>query len=94
MGRYDKKDSRLNFLPYENHHKEHILLMRKNVLPLLTEEPKKGENTIIVGHDDLFEAVTGIYPEPQGIAYVIKPKGSNSIEILGSLLPEEWAQQE
>jgi hypothetical protein len=26
---------------------------------------------VIVGHDDVFEAATGIYPEPQGVAYIL-----------------------
>ncbi|WP_414530113.1 hypothetical protein [Nodularia chucula] len=50
--------------------------------------------TIIVGHDDLFEAATGFYPDPQGMAYVVKPDGKGSFELIANMLPEEWAKLE
>ena len=64
--------------------------MSLNLTPFLSEKPPKGKNTIIVGHDDLFEAATGIYPEPQGIAYIVLPNGNGSYKILGKILPNEW----
>ena len=48
-------------------------------------------NTVLVGHDDVFEAATGIYPEPQGVAYVLKPDGQGGFEILANMMPEDWA---
>lgn len=92
FGRYDKKDSRLNFLPYEDYTDDLVALMKKNVTPLLTAMPERGSNTVIVGHDDIFESATGIYPDPQGIAYVIKPDGQGGFSLVANLLPGEWAQ--
>ena len=92
FGEWTQKDSRLNFLPYENYTEDHVALMKKNVMPLLTRPPRAGTNTIIIGHDDIFEAATGIYPEPQGIAYILKPDGKNKIKIITSMLPSEWAK--
>ena len=60
-------------------------------MPLLTRPPLSGTNTIIIGHDDPFEAVTGIYPEPQGIAYIIQPDEGKGFKLIASLLPYEWA---
>ena len=91
FGRVDQKDSRLNFLPYEDYTPDHIDLMRKNVNPILSTQPKEGENTIIVGHDDIFESATGIYPDPQGIAYIIKPLGKSKFQLIANILPSEWA---
>ena len=91
FGEWTQKDSRLNFLPYENYTEDHIELMKKNVMPLLMRPPLSGTNTIIIGHDDPFEAVTGIYPEPQGIAYIIQPDGGKGFKLIASLLPSEWA---
>ena len=91
FGEWTQKDSRLNFLPYENYTEDHIALMKKNVMPLLTRSPLPGTNTIIIGHDDIFEAATGIYPEPQGIAYILQNEGKNSFKIITSVLPSEWA---
>ena len=92
FGRFDKKDSRLNFLPYEEYTIDHVKLMKKNVLPIISTIPKDGENTIVIGHDDIFESATGIYPEPQGIAYILKPLGSGNFEIISNVLPEEWSE--
>ena len=92
FGRVDKKDSRLNFLPYEDYTPDHINLMRKNVSPILSEQPKEGKNTIIVGHDDIFESATGIYPDPQGIAYIIKPLGKGKFQLIANILPSEWSK--
>ncbi|MEM8504153.1 MAG: histidine phosphatase family protein [Cyanobacteria bacterium P01_D01_bin.1] len=91
FGEY-KKDSALNFLPFEDYTDEQIEQMRANVTPFLTMLPDAGTNTVIVGHDDLFEAGTGIYPDPQGIAYVLEPDGDGGFDILANLLPEEWAE--
>ena len=92
FGRVDQKDSRLNFLPFEEYTSDYVELMRKNVNPILSAEPEKGKNTIIVGHDDIFESATGIYPDPQGIAYVIQPLGSGKFKLLANILPNEWAK--
>ncbi len=66
--------------------------MKSNVMPLLTAVPDSGMNTVIVGHDDIFEAATGIYPDPMGIAYILKPDGQGSFEIIANMLPEDWLQ--
>ena len=91
FGEWTQKDSRLNFLPYENYTEDHIELMKKNVMPLLTRPPLSGTNTILIGHDDPFEAVTGIYPEPQGIAFILQPDDGKGFKIIASVLPSEWA---
>ena len=91
FGEWTQKDSRLNFLPYEEYTEDHVALMKKNVIPLLTRSPLQGTNTIIIGHDDVFEAATGIYPEPQGIAYILQPERNNSFKVITSVLPSEWS---
>ena len=90
FGRVDQRDSRLNFLPYEDYSDELVELMKKNVMPLLSNPPANDSNTVIIGHDDLFEAATGIYPEPQGIAYILEPNGDKGFKIIGNLLPTDW----
>ena len=54
--------------------------------------PESGTNNIIVGHDDIFETATGIYLDPQGIAYVVKPDDNGGFEVIANALPEEWEQ--
>lgn len=87
--RYEKNE-KLNFLPSEDYTPEQIEKMRERVMPLVVKVPSDGVNTVIVAHDDPFEAVTGIYPEPQGVAYVLKPNGEN-FTILARLEPGDWA---
>ena len=65
--------------------------MKKNVMHLLTRPPLPGTNTIIIGHDDPFEAVTGVFPEPQGIGYILQPDGGKSFKIIARVLPFKWA---
>ena len=85
------KNAKLNFLPFEDYTDEQVEEMKTNVTPLLTAAPAEGTNTVIVGHDDIFEAATGIYPDPQGIAYVLTPDGNGGFELQANMLPEEWA---
>ena len=91
FGKYEK-NSALNFLPFEDYTDEQVEQMKSNVMPLLTAEPASGTNTVIVGHDDIFESATGIYPDPQGMAYVVTPDGNGGFEVVANMLPEEWSQ--
>ena len=91
FGRYEK-NAKLNFLPFEEYTDAQVEEMKANVTPLLTAVPASGQNTVIVGHDDIFEAATGIYPAPQGMAYVLTPDGNGGFELVANMLPEEWAK--
>jgi phosphohistidine phosphatase SixA len=77
LGKY-VKNSALNFPKAEDYTPEQEAQMKAQLMPLLTAVPRAGTNTIIVGHDDVFEAATGIYPSPQGMAYVVRPDGKGS----------------
>lgn len=88
FGRYEKTE-KLNFYPAAEFTSEQMGIMKTAAEPLLIALPAAG-NTVIVGHDDVFEAVTEIYPEPQGVAYVLKPTG-NEFEIMGRIGPDDWS---
>ena len=89
FGQYEKNED-LNFLPFAEFTKEQMEKMKKQVVPFLSTKPEKGKNTVIVAHDDPFEAATGIYPDPQGICYVLEPKGNGSFNILGFVEASAW----
>lgn len=91
FGTYSKTPD-LNFAKAETYTDAQTKNMRDHLLPLLTVTPPKGKNAVIVGHDDPFEAATGIYPEPQGVAYVLKSGSDGTFEILGHIDPDEWPQ--
>lgn len=79
----------LNFEPAEDYAPEQVQAMADRVTPLLTAPVPHG-NRVIVGHDDPFKAATGIYPEPQGVAYVIRPDGAGGFAVLGHIPPDGW----
>ena len=89
FGTYEKTAD-LNFEPAEAYSEAQIETMRANVTPHLGRIPENG-NTILVGHDDPFEAATGIYPEPMGVVFVIRPEGDGAFEVLGSIAPGDWS---
>jgi phosphohistidine phosphatase SixA len=90
FGKTVRRDA-LNFQPAEDYTPEQTAAMRGNIMPFLTKAPPDGYNTVIVGHDDPFEAATGIYPEPMGVVYVIKPgSGDKGFEVVGSISPDAW----
>lgn len=86
------KDKRLNFLPFEDYTKAQVEEMKTTVMPLLTTAPQKGKNTIIFGHDDIFEAATGIYVAPQGTAYVLTPDGTGNFVIKAKVNLSRWGK--
>ncbi|MEM9136146.1 MAG: histidine phosphatase family protein [Cyanobacteria bacterium P01_F01_bin.42] len=92
FGRFDEKNPKLNFLPFEDYTDAQVEEMKSNVMPLLTAVPPSGTNTVLVGHDDIFESATGIYPDPMGIAYIVTPDGNGSFDIVANVLAEEWSQ--
>ncbi len=91
FGRYDK-NADLNFAPAEDYTDEQFAAMRDRLVPHLAQPPGDDVNTVLVGHDDPFDAATGIYPEPMGVTYVIRPQGDGSFEILGSIAPDAWPE--
>lgn len=91
FGRHEKTPA-LNFAPAEDYSEAQVAQMSEGTTPLLAAPPPPGLNTVIVGHDDPFEAATGIYPEPMGVAYVIRPEGGGEFEILGQIAPDAWPE--
>ena len=89
FGRHVKTPA-LNFAKAEKYTDEQKRQMSDAVTPLLVALPKPKTNTVIVGHDDVFDAATGIYPEPQGMAYILKPDGNGKFEILANMKAEGW----
>lgn len=88
FGQY-RQTPALNFEPAEDYSDAQVAAMRGRVMPLVSDAPAAGVNTVIVGHDDPFEAVSGIYPEPQGVAYVLKPDGEG-FAVLARIPSDGW----
>jgi len=90
FGRYEPR-AELNFAPSDDYTDSDVATMRAGILPFLSEIPQPGTNTVVVGHDDVFEAATAIYPAPQGVAYVVAPKGNGQFDLIARIQDGEWA---
>jgi len=86
FGRFEKNPA-LNFEPAEDYTDLQKAAMRNRLRPLLSAAPPRGQNTVLVGHDDPFEAANGIYPEPMGVTWVIRPGGPDGFTLLGRSSP-------
>ncbi|WJY22215.1 histidine phosphatase family protein [Fontisubflavum oceani] len=80
----------LNFAPAEEYTDAQIAEMREGMLGVMLPELAFGENRILVGHDDPFEAATGVYPEPMGVTYVLRHDGQGGLQMLGHIIPDRW----
>lgn len=89
FGRYEKNPA-LNFEPAEEYSDKQTAAMRDRVRPLLADSPPAGTNTVLVGHDDPFEAATGLYPEPMGVAFVVRPDGKGNFDLVSKVTPQDW----
>lgn len=84
------KNGALNFEKAEKYTDNQTEAMKQRLVPLLAKAPPAGFNSVIVGHDDPFEAATGHYPEPQGKLVVVKPDGKGGFALVGGIDPDAW----
>jgi|SRR5882672_1546691 len=59
---------------------------------LLATRPAAASNTVIVAHTANLREAAGIWPKPEGVAYVFRPLGNGNFEPVAKVLPEEWSQ--
>lgn len=57
---------------------------------LIANPPAKGKNTIIVGHTANLQEAVGLWPKPEGVAYVFRPNGQGGIDGVARIAPEAW----
>lgn len=59
----------------------------------LSAPPAPGTNTILVSHTANLKEAAGIWPQPEGAAYVFKPLNGQDFEYLGQIPPDAWAAE-
>jgi phosphohistidine phosphatase SixA len=57
---------------------------------LLATPPRSGMNKVIVSHTGNLREATGIWPKPEGVAWVFRPMDDGLYEALGMIDPEDW----
>jgi broad specificity phosphatase PhoE len=58
---------------------------------MLSEAPREGGNTVIVAHSANMREAAGLWPKPEGTAYVVRPLGGGRFEALARMTAEEWS---
>jgi phosphohistidine phosphatase SixA len=56
----------------------------------LSTPPPAGSNSVIVAHTANLREAVGIWPKPNGVAYVFRPLKQGRFEVLAKILPQEW----
>jgi phosphohistidine phosphatase SixA len=57
---------------------------------MLATAPPKGINAVIVSHTANLREATGIWPKPEGVAYVFRPLPGGEFEAIAMVLPDDW----
>jgi phosphohistidine phosphatase SixA len=57
----------------------------------LAARPQRGTNTVIVAHSANLKEAVGIWPQPEGAAYVFQPQGEGA-KYIGRVGPEQWPE--
>ena len=60
------------------------------LLDLLAKVPAPGTNNALVSHTANLQEAVGIWPKPEGVAHVFKPKGDGTFTYVGMMQPEAW----
>ena len=60
------------------------------LLDLLATVPAPGTNTGLVSHTANLQEAVGLWPKPEGVAHVFKPRGDGTFTYVGVMQPEAW----
>lgn len=59
---------------------------------MLSTPPVAGSNTVIVAHTANLREAAGIWPKPEGVAYIFRPLSGGRFEPVAKMLPEDWTR--
>lgn len=59
---------------------------------LLSTRPKGATNTVIVSHTANLKEAAGIWPKPEGVAIVFRPRADGGFDPIARVLPGEWPE--
>jgi len=58
---------------------------------MLATPPAPHTNAVIVSHTANLREATGIWPKPEGVAYVFRPLPDGRFEAVARVQPQDWA---
>ena len=59
---------------------------------MLSTAPAKATNAVIVSHTANLREAAGIWPKPEGVAYVFRPLPGGMFEATAMVMPEDWSK--
>lgn len=59
---------------------------------MLGTQPSAGKNTVLVAHTANLQEAAKIWPKPEGVAFIFKPLGNKSFELVQRVEAPQWAQ--
>lgn len=57
---------------------------------LIANLPAKGKNNIIVSHTANLQEAVGLWPKPEGVAYVFRPDSKGGFDGIARIAPDVW----
>ncbi len=57
---------------------------------MLSTPPANATNAVIVSHNSNLREAAGIWPKPEGVAYVFRPLPEGKFEAIAMVLPGDW----
>jgi phosphohistidine phosphatase SixA len=58
---------------------------------MLSKVPANGTNTVIVSHTANLQEAVGLWPKPEGAAYVLRPDGKGGVVAVARVMPDAWS---
>ena len=85
------KATKSNFLHFAIHlRSSDRTSITTQLLDLLSTVPRPGTNTALVSHTANLQEAVGIWPKPEGVAHIFKPRGDGTFAYVGVMQPEAW----
>lgn len=56
----------------------------------LLSKPTAGGNRILISHTGNLREATGLWPKPEGVAFLFEPLSNNQYRVLGRIEPADW----
>jgi hypothetical protein len=57
---------------------------------ILAHKPPQSSNIVVIAHTANLKEATGIWPKPEGGAYVFQPDGKGGFVPVGAMPPDVW----
>lgn len=66
--------------------------LAESLRQMLATLPAKATNAVIISHTANLREAVGIWPKPEGVAYIFRPLPEGKFEPIAMVLPEDWGK--